>query len=412
MPTKASKGKGGKKNAMTAKGKSMVDKTFGMKNKNKSKKVQQYVSQQVNQAKNAGRSRQELDHERKMARERENRKRNKKDAEFAQQNSSFMSKDAISAKNRVHRVAKKPGEVGYDPSLDENQVCSFFLQGKCRKGNKCKFSHDSSKATTKKKLNVYEDAREKKSPTDELTEALSNADKQQMANGGNANLETSIICKFFLDAVEKGKFGFFWTCPNEAEKKNSCIYRHKLPAGFVLKSADEEKDDDEERESLIQEIERLRGELVLSECTMVTEDTFAVFQKEMEAQRKKENETKRAAEEKKSGGRNQGLHVLSGRALFEYDSSLFVDDAAAARNDDLVIQDSDDEGKDESKAAPAKKPSSKGKGKGNKPPSSSASTSSTTPSSAQPGKSSVPAAVKDAALFMDDDLLGDDSDSD
>lgn len=39
------------------------------------------------------------------------------------------------------------------------------------------------------------------------------------------------ICKFFLEAVEKSKYGWFWSCPNGA----SCIYRHALPPGFVLK---------------------------------------------------------------------------------------------------------------------------------------------------------------------------------
>lgn len=42
---------------------------------------------------------------------------------------------------------------------------------------------------------------------------------------------TDIICKYFLDAVEKNKYGWFWECPN-GEK---CIYRHALPQGYVLK---------------------------------------------------------------------------------------------------------------------------------------------------------------------------------
>jgi len=32
---------------------------------------------------------------------------------------------------------------------------------------------------------------------------------------------TSIICKFFLDAVEKRQYGWFWKCPNGAD----CKYR-------------------------------------------------------------------------------------------------------------------------------------------------------------------------------------------
>lgn len=43
---------------------------------------------------------------------------------------------------------------------------------------------------------------------------------------------TAIICKFFLDAVEKRQYGWFWKCPNGAD----CKYRHALPPGYVLKS--------------------------------------------------------------------------------------------------------------------------------------------------------------------------------
>eukprot|EP00879_Flechtneria_rotunda_P031024 GHRR01033847.1.p2 GENE.GHRR01033847.1~~GHRR01033847.1.p2 ORF type:complete len:110 (-),score=28.48 GHRR01033847.1:17-346(-) len=43
---------------------------------------------------------------------------------------------------------------------------------------------------------------------------------------------TSIICKYFLDAVEKRQYGWFWKCPNGAD----CKYRHALPPGYVLKS--------------------------------------------------------------------------------------------------------------------------------------------------------------------------------
>ena len=40
------------------------------------------------------------------------------------------------------------------------------------------------------------------------------------------------ICKYFLEAVENSKYGWFWTCPNGGEQ---CSYRHALPKGYVLK---------------------------------------------------------------------------------------------------------------------------------------------------------------------------------
>ena len=40
------------------------------------------------------------------------------------------------------------------------------------------------------------------------------------------------ICKYFLEAVENSKYGWFWTCPAGGDQ---CNYRHALPAGYVLK---------------------------------------------------------------------------------------------------------------------------------------------------------------------------------
>lgn len=41
------------------------------------------------------------------------------------------------------------------------------------------------------------------------------------------------VCKYFLDAVEKKQYGWFWECPNG---NKDCHYRHALPPGYVLKS--------------------------------------------------------------------------------------------------------------------------------------------------------------------------------
>lgn len=40
--------------------------------------------------------------------------------------------------------------------------------------------------------------------------------------------KTDIICKFFLEAVEKKQYGWFWQCPNGGK---DCKYRHALPPG-------------------------------------------------------------------------------------------------------------------------------------------------------------------------------------
>jgi len=49
----------------------------------------------------------------------------------------------------------------------------------------------------------------------------------------------SQVCKHFLQAIEKGIYGWFWECPSGGDK---CIYRHALPPGFVLKKMQKEQE--------------------------------------------------------------------------------------------------------------------------------------------------------------------------
>lgn len=70
----------------------------------------------------------------------------------------------------------------------------------------------------------------------------------------NLNKATDIVCKFFLEAIESAKYGWFWDwytlitnhSPNGAE----CKYRHALPPGFVLKKRETE----EERKDVIRKL--------------------------------------------------------------------------------------------------------------------------------------------------------------
>lgn len=59
------------------------------------------------------------------------------------------------------------------------------------------------------------------------------------------------MCKFFLDAIENNKYGWFWVCPAGG---GECMYRHALPPGFVLKrdKKKEEKDQEISMEELIE----------------------------------------------------------------------------------------------------------------------------------------------------------------
>lgn len=60
------------------------------------------------------------------------------------------------------------------------------------------------------------------------------------------------ICKYFLDALENNKYGWFWECPNGASK---CHYRHALPPGFVLKK-DKKKEEKSETISIEDLVEK------------------------------------------------------------------------------------------------------------------------------------------------------------
>lgn len=59
------------------------------------------------------------------------------------------------------------------------------------------------------------------------------------------------MCKYFLEAIENNKYGWFWVCPAGGD---SCMYRHALPPGFVLKK-DKKKEETEEEISLEELIE-------------------------------------------------------------------------------------------------------------------------------------------------------------
>ena len=57
-----------------------------------------------------------------------------------------------------------------------------------------------------------------------------------MSKHGNPKTTTDKVCKYFISAVEEGKYGWFWTCPNGGDK---CMYKHSLPPGFILKTKEQ-----------------------------------------------------------------------------------------------------------------------------------------------------------------------------
>lgn len=58
------------------------------------------------------------------------------------------------------------------------------------------------------------------------------------------------VCKYFLEAIENNKYGWFWVCPAGGD---GCMYRHALPVGFVLKK-DKKKEESEEEQISLEEL--------------------------------------------------------------------------------------------------------------------------------------------------------------
>jgi hypothetical protein len=81
------------------------------------------------------------------------------------------------------------------------------------------------------------------------------------------------VCKHFLDAIEKMKYGWFWECPTDKRAREEClpvgcIYKHRLPPGFVFTpKVDKKLEDVQEEDSalkLMEDIEIQRKALDLS----------------------------------------------------------------------------------------------------------------------------------------------------
>ena len=293
------------------------DKTFGMKNKNKSKKVQDYITNVEKAAKNSvGKDLFDDDRAKFQA---------KKAAEKKQAEEDFLmgggsqynklqreAKKAADKKKKEEDAARLAAEAEPKEEIDPKTIlCQDFMKGMCMQGDNCKFSHDDSKARKSAKLSLYQDAREK-------TQGF--------------KFQTEKVCPHFLDAVEHSKFGYFWVCPNGGDK---CVFRHCLPFGFIIKREINRDGEVQEELDIAEQIEIERQRLDISKCTPVTEERLKEWMDKRKRQRDAEIEAERQESLKKSG--NKGPVLLSGRSLFQLDPSLFKDDENAADDSELVI---------------------------------------------------------------------------
>lgn len=296
--------------------KAAVDKTFGMKNK-KGSKAQQQVKVIQQQQSQVGKSKEVLAKEKK----REEEKKLKLDAERKRK------EDPI-----AQNIVQPRVPFGVDP---KTVTCAYWKAGVCEKGSKCKYAHANEAARKTEKKDLYTDMREGDEDgssanggtlaDDKKNDTMDKWDQAKLdsvinSKHGNPKSTTDKICKFFLQAVEDGKYGWFWECPNGGEK---CMYKHRLPPGFVLRSQKRELEAAEKANEISLEdfLETARHQLG-SNLTPVTTESFAAW--------KKLRLDKKAAEEeamenkKKSQAQANKMTGLSGRELFSLNPSMLM----------------------------------------------------------------------------------------
>ncbi|KAI6202895.1 hypothetical protein M3Y94_00493600 [Aphelenchoides besseyi] len=281
------------------------DKTFGLK---KTKKNQHYIQSLQNSVQSS-----------KQAQAQQAAKKKKEEQDDMRDLSKIFKP--------VQEMPKIAADV--DP---KSVLCVFFKQGLCTKGKKCKFSHDLAVQQKTAKRNLYVDSRDLKGDDEEKAkETNENWDEKQLGEVAEKKHgekdrkrpnQTEIVCKYFIDAVENSKYGWFWECPN-GEK---CIYRHALPPGYVL-SKDRKKMDEQKRLeqiSLEELIEKERANLSSKAQTKVTLETFIAWKKKklIEKRRKEADDEKKKRSNLKSGNKVE----LTGREMFTFNPQMNTDE--------------------------------------------------------------------------------------
>lgn len=306
MPPKG-KDKGGSSSKVA------VDKTFGMKNK-KGGKGQKQVALIQQQQKVAGKSKEQLAKEKK-------KEEDKKAA-------------ALAAKERaadpLFSIIQPKVPFGVDP---KTVTCAFWKAGRCDKGTKCKYGHSNDAARKTEKKDLYVDMRDESE--DKKLDTMDKWDDAKLnsvilSKHGNPKSTTDKVCKFFLQAVEDGKYGWFWECPNGGEK---CMYRHRLPPGFVLKSQKKELEALERANEISLEdfLETERHKLGPN-LTPVTAESFAAWKKQRMDKKQAEQEMLQRKKEAQAAANK--MAGLSGREMFSLNPDMFVDDEDGDDDDD------------------------------------------------------------------------------
>lgn len=268
------------------------DKTFGLKNKNKSKVVQKYikgVEQTVKGGKGAAAKEAELHEEKKLKKK-------------LREEEAFLA--SLQKQVKTIKQAECSDEEGR-----KNVLCEFFKQGHCDAGDDCEFSHDLNIEFNQGTFDIYTDLRDAKAKLGIDYQLM-----EEMEAKRSKLPKTNIVCKFFLDAVKKRVYGFKWACPNGEE----CHYKHCLPKDYVIKtlqSKDQEEMTIDEFQDLEERIDEERERIAVN-GTKVNDETFQAW--------KKKRKDKKDPDDK-----NLIKKLKTGRELFTSNKEAFKDDENA-----------------------------------------------------------------------------------
>ncbi|KAL8284017.1 hypothetical protein RQP46_005130 [Phenoliferia psychrophenolica] len=296
------------------------DLSFGLKNKNKSARVQQTVKVLESQAAQKGKTKEIQEKEKARA------------AVVAKKAFEQKKKDEAAALFAPIDIVQTKVPFGVDP---KTVLCAFFKAGRCQKGTKCKFSHDLNQERKQTKASIYADARDETKVEDTMDKWNDEKLQEVVGRKSNSATATDIVCKHFIDSVENGRYGWFWECPDGGD---ACKYRHALPPGFVLKS--QRKAEEEAAKKTVITIEEFleveRHKLDQSKLTPLTKETFAEWKKNRmdrkSAQAVMEHSAKSAQH---AMGKANGM---SGRDLFTFNPNLGVDSDDEDEGDDFDLE--------------------------------------------------------------------------
>ncbi|CAD8135257.1 unnamed protein product [Paramecium pentaurelia] len=309
------------------------DRTFGLKNKNKSKQVQNFCKGVAQQVKYSGVSLS------KLQSEEYERKKIEKQLEEEERLMQSLYKT-------VEKVKEEESEEEVDP---KSILCEYYKQGLCQKGKKCMYSHDMSLEQKTAILDLYTDQRVQ---LGDEWDTCQNWDEKTLKDIVEANEKTyksqipsAKVCDYFLDALEKGKYGWRWVCPNGM----TCHYKHCLPQGYVFRKKEEPKQRQEG--DLEEEIDEQISQLQKG-GTKITKEVFEKWKQDRAERKKLEAEKQKLEEQKKKGQKQTGGNSqMTGRALFVFDPSLFIDDEEAEKEYEReeLVDENDEDDEDQNK---------------------------------------------------------------